>query len=208
MGLREWIVPQEKVFFELLARQSSYVAGASREFTGLAGDFSGLPEKRRRMKHFEHEGDKVVHEIYIRLNETLVTPFEHHDIASLASLYDDVLDCMYAATNRIYICGVKKPTPAMKAFALIIQKQVARLDSAIIGIKKIKKDDLEKDCVEIHRLENEADELLNNELARLYRLKDPMEVIKLKEIYELMETTTDKCEDVSNVLMDIMMKYS
>ena len=207
MGLKEWLIPQEKVFFDLLEKQSKTVSEAAEVFGGLFDDFSTLDQKRKRMKELEHNGDIIVHDIYFKLNETLVTPIDHADIARLASLYDDVLDYLFATSNRIYLYNVQKPTKAMKQFAEIIQKQVQHINNAMHNIKGLKKEEIEKSCVEIHRLENEADDLLYAELENLFKMKDPVEIIKLKDIYEYLEIVTDKCEDVSNVLLDIRMKY-
>lgn len=208
MGLKEWIIPQEKIFFELLAKQSKNVEEASLVLEELLTDFSNVEEKRKKIKELEHSGDIIVHDIYYKLNETLVTPLDHSDISRLASLYDDVLDYMLATANRVEIYGIRKSTPTMKEFAGLIRQQVTHINKAMAGIKELKKEEMEKSCVEIHRLENEADNLLYMEMSRLFKLKDPIEIIKLKEIYEHLEIITDKCEDVSNVILDIRMKYS
>jgi len=208
MGLKEWIIPQEKVFFELLKKQSENVAKASEEFSELMNNISTAQEKLKKIKELEHNGDRIVHDIYYKLNETLVTPLDHEDISRLASFYDDVLDFIYATTTRIYLYKIKDATPAMKEFAKIINNQVTQINKAMASIKELKKEEMEKNCVEIHRLENAADDLFYAELEKLFKMKDAIEIIKLKEIYEHMEIVTDKCEDVSNVILDIRMKYS
>jgi hypothetical protein len=208
MGLREWIIPQEHVFFELLSAQSQKVDEASKLLEELVGDFSSIKEKTAKIKKVEHEGDKIVQALYLRLNQTLVTPLDHEDIARLSSLYDDVLDNIFATAIRMEIYEIKKPTPAMKEFSRIIRSQVKEINKAMAGIKELRKEEMEKSCVEIHRLENEADDLLYMEISRLFKLKDAVEIIKYKEIYEHMERVTDKCDDVSNIILNIRMKYS
>jgi hypothetical protein len=208
MGLKEWIIPQDKVFFDLLSRQSQKAAEAAGLLLELMDDFSKVKEKRKKIKQIEHEGDNIVHDIYYKLNETLVAPLEHEDITRLASLYDDVLDYMFATVSRIELYDIDKPTPAMKEFARIIKEQVDQVNKAMASIRELKKEDMEKSCREIHKLENEGDDLLHTEMSKLFRTGDPILIIKLKEIYEHLELITDKCEDVSNVILDIRMKYS
>ncbi|HSB46523.1 MAG TPA: DUF47 family protein [Candidatus Bilamarchaeum sp.] len=208
MGLREWIIPQDDVFFDLLSKQSRKAEEAAGVFLEMMDDFSKIGEKTKRIKRLEHEGDEIVHEIYLRLNETLVAPLEHEDISKLSSRYDDVLDYIWATASRIELYDIKKPTPAMKRFAAIIKAQVIQVNRAMASIKELKKEDMEKSCTEIHRLENEADDLLHIEMSRLFRTNDAIQILKLKEIYEHMEKITDKCEDVSDVIMNIRMKYS
>ncbi|MEW6036169.1 MAG: DUF47 family protein [Candidatus Micrarchaeota archaeon] len=208
MGIREWIIPQDYAFFELLSKQSRMVDGASKALLELTEDFSSIREKRDEIKRLEHEGDNIVHEIYYKLNETLIAPLDHEDISRLASRYDDVLDYIYGAANRLELYDIRAPTPAMKEFARIIRYQVEHINKAMEGIKGMKKEEIEKSCVQIHKLENDADNLLHGEISKLFRGKDAIQIMKYKEIYETLEIVTDKCEDVSNVILDIRLKYS
>jgi len=206
MGLKEWIIPQEKKFFDLLESESRNVLVGAKALEDLIKNFHGVREKRDRIKEIEHEGDNVVHQIYQRLNRTFVTPIDHEDISKLASLYDDVLDFIEAVANRLFLYEIKQPTPAMIHLAEIIVKSVGEIDSALACIRKIDQKEMEARCEEINRLENEADQVLNTSVASLFKMKDPIEIIKLKEIYEFMEEATDKCEDVSDTLRDIVIK--
>lgn len=208
MGLLEWIIPQDKIFFELLKKQAETVEHASTVFVELFDDFQNLEEKRKEIKALEHAGDQIVHEIYYRLNETLITPLDHGDISRLTTLYDDVLDYIFATVNRLCLYKIKKPTPAMLEFAQIIKKQVTHINKALNTVEGMKREDMEKNCIEIHKLENVADDLLYHEISRIFDMKDPVEILKLKEICEYLEIITDKCEDVSDVLLDIRLKYS
>lgn len=208
MGIREWIIPQDAVFFDLLSQQSLKADESAKTLLEMMDGFSDIKEKTRRIKQLEHEGDQIVHEIYRKLDETLVAPLEHEDISKLASLYDDVLDYIWATANRIQLYEIEEPTPAMKGFAKIIRAQVVQVNKAMASIKGMRKEDMEKSCQEIHRLENEADDLLHGEMSRLFKTKDAIRIIKLKEIYEHLEKITDICEDVSDIIMSIRMKYS
>lgn len=206
MGLKEWLIPQEKAFFLLLEKESKTVLEGADALLDLLTNYHQLEEERKKIKEIEHAGDDVVHEIYHRLNRTFVTPMDHEDISKLASHYDDVLDLIYAVVNRLYLFKIKEPTPPMVQFAELIVKAVTEIDSAISNIRKVDQEKIDKKCIEVDSLENLADVLLNESVASLFDHYSTIEVIKLKEIYEFLEAITDKCEDVAYVIRDIVIK--
>ncbi len=206
MGLKEWLIPQEKVFFTLFEKHSKMVVEASHRLKELFDKPNSTKEKRSEIKKLEHECDNVVHEIYDKLSEIFITPFDHEDISKLASNYDDVIDWIYAVSNLAFLFNIKKITPEMKKLAEIIVKQVEEVDSAFLHIKQMNKPEIDKRCVEIHRLENDADEVFNKGIEDLFRHNNPMKAIKIKEVYEFLEVVTDKCEDVALVIRDIIIK--
>jgi uncharacterized protein len=167
-----------------------------------------LAIKRNEIKEIEHQGDNIVHSIYDRLIKTFITPIDREDISKLASLYDDVLDYIYAAVNRLYLYEIGSPTEPMRKFTELVVKSVREIDFAFASIHKIKAPEVESRIIEVDRLENEADVVLNEAVAELFKTNDAISIIKLKEIYELMETITDKCEDVVQVIRDIILEYS
>jgi len=205
LGLKEVFIPQDKIFFELLQKESANVLEGALAFKGLVNEFTDVPVKRDRLKELEHKGDEIVHEIYMRLNKSFITPIDHEDIAKLASSYDDVLDYIYATANRLALYEIANSTVVMKQFADIILDCVAELDKAFATMRKLSKD-IDVRCIEVDRLENVADVLLNDSVADLFKSGDLLQIVKLKEIYENMEATTDRCEDVGYVLRDIVMK--
>ena len=207
MGFREWIIPQGGAFFALLERQAENNLRAADEFRALLGEYGSLERKRNRIHALEHNGDKIVDEIFSKLTDTLVTPIEHEEIERLALKQDDVIDYIFAATNRLSIYGVEKPTPAMGKFAGIICRQAGCINEAVHGLRGMKKGAIEQNCAQVDKLESEADTLLYREIALLFRAKDPIRVIKLKDIYEYLEIVTDKCEEAGNLLRNIRMKY-
>ncbi len=208
MGLREILIPQEKIFFQLLEEESKNVLAGARALQEVIRDYDGLSEKRNRVKDIEHHGDEIVHKIYDRLVKSFVTPIDREDISKLASLYDDVLDYIYAVVNRLYLYEIEAPTEPMLKFGELVLKSVEEIDFAFASIQKIREPDIEVRCNEVDRLENEADVVLNESVAQLFKSQDPILIIKMKEIYELMETITDKCEDVVQVIRDIILEYS
>jgi predicted phosphate transport protein (TIGR00153 family) len=208
MGLREILIPREKLFFQLLEQESKNVLAGAQVLRELILQYDGLGEKRNRIKEIEHQGDEIVHNIYDHLAKSFVTPIDREDISKLASLYDDVLDYIYAVANRLYLYEIASPTDPMRRFTDLVVKSVEEIDFAFAKIQKIKAPEIEIRCNEVDRLENEADVVLNESVAALFKTRDPIAIIKLKEIYELMETITDKCEDVVQVIRDIILEYS
>ncbi len=170
--------------------------------------FDRMDDRRKEFKQLEHQGDEIVHEIYERVNRSFITPIDQEDITKLASLYDDVLDYMYAVMNRLVLFEINKPTQPMIEFAGIVRVSVEQIHNAFLSMRKLNKTEIENSCREVDRLENEADVLLNESVASLYRSQDVIGILKLKEIYEHLETVTDKCEDLSFVIRDVMIKHS
>ena len=208
MGLRDILIPKEKIFFQLLEQESKNVLAGAQALSELIKNFDNLNVMRDRIKDIEHKGDDIVHSIYERLVKTFITPIDREDISKLASLYDDVLDYIYAVANRLYLYEIKSPTEPMRRFTDIVVKSVQEIDFAFASIQKIKAPEVEARIIEVDRLENEADEVLNESVADLFKTSDAVAIIKMKEIYELMEAITDRCEDVVQVIRDIILEYS
>ncbi len=207
MGFKEWIIPQDKVFFELFARQSKNVVAGSELLLDMIKNFDAkkMEERKDKLKEMESIGDGIVHEIYEKLNTSFITPMDHEDMTRLVSNYDDVIDLMYTVANRMWLFRVR-PTPVMEDFAILIRKCVSEIDNAMSHIEKIDQKEIAKRCIEIHTLENHGDDLLDESLEKLFRGKDPVEIMKLKEMYEFLETVTDRCEDVAFAINDIVLK--
>jgi len=206
MGFKEWIIPQDKVFFNLLEQQAELVLDAAELFKKMINDYNSFGVKIKRMRALEHEGDEIVHEMFHKLNKTFITPIDHEDLSKLTSVYDDILDYIDAVTNKIYLFKIKNPDGVIKDFADIIVKLVKEVNGALEHIRKIKQEEMEKKFKEVHKLENEADDLCDNAIAKLVQEKDAVKILIMKDIYEFLESITDKCEDVCLILQDIVMK--
>jgi hypothetical protein len=206
MGFKEWIIPQDKVFFDLLEKQADLTLDAAKLFKNMIDDYGSFNVKIKRMRAFEHEGDEILHEIFHKLNKTFITPIDHEDISKLASLYDDVLDFIDAVTGKIYLFKLKKPDGVIKDFAGIIVRQVKEVNDAMKQIKKIKQEEIEEKFKEVHKLENQADDLCDESIAKLFKEKDAVKILIMKDIYEFLESITDKCEDVCLAIQDVVMK--
>ena len=208
MGLKEWVIPQDRAFYNLLERQSSTVLLGAKKLEEAVTSFDNIEGRRKEFKDIEHQGDEIVHEVYERVTNSFITPIAQEDLTKLASLYDDVLDYMYAIMNRLVLFEIKGSTESMVKLARIVRASVEEIDKAVISMRKVDRAEIEEDCREVDRLENEADVLLNESVAALFRSNDVIGILKLKEIYEYLETATDKCEDLSFVIRDIMIKHS
>jgi predicted phosphate transport protein (TIGR00153 family) len=208
MGLKEWVIPQDKAFFDVLERESTNVLVGAKKLEEAIKSFDNMAERRREFKDIEHQGDEIVHDVYERVNRSFITPIDQEDLTKLASLYDDVLDFMYAVINRLVLYEITSPTPPMIEFAGIVRASVEQIHSAFLSMRNLNKAEIDKNCIEVDRLENEADVLLNQSVADLFQSRDVISILKLKEIYEHLETVTDRCEDLSFVIRDVMIKHS
>jgi len=207
LGLKEWIIPQERRFFDLLEGVASTVNDGAVALQDMVRDFRDVPAKRRAIKDIEHRGDDQTHDVFEALNRTFITPIDREDIQSLASSLDNILDMIDAAANRLYLYDVDQPTEAMIELADTIAQSTQLLKRAVGMIRNMKQgDEVERIAIEVHHLENVADDLMNNSIAALFKDPDPIRIIKLKEITERLEQATDYCEDVANVLSDIVAK--
>jgi len=208
MGLKEWLIPQDKVFFDLLEQMSSVVVDGACKLEKMIEEFDNLEQRRDEMKDIEHKGDEIVHVINERVNATFVTPIDQDDITKLASLYDDVLDACYAVARRIDLYELRESTEPMKRLALVVRKSVDEIHAAFMAMRREDKDEIDGRCTEVNSLENEADVILNDSVAALFKQTDVIQIMKLKEIYEQLEAATDRCEDVSQELRDIVRRYT
>jgi predicted phosphate transport protein (TIGR00153 family) len=206
MSFKEWIIPQDKIFYEILEKQSKLVLKAATLFKEMLKEPEDFSENIKKMKLVEHEGDEIVHQMIHKLHKSFITPIDQEDLANLTSLYDDVLDYIDSVANRIFLFKVKNPDGVIDKFAEIIEKQVLEVNNALKQIRKMKQKEIEKSFEKVHSLENIADDLHDDSMVNLFKEKDPIKIIIMKEIYDFLEQITDKCEDVCLVIQDIVLK--
>jgi predicted phosphate transport protein (TIGR00153 family) len=199
------LVPRERRFYELFDEQAENIVAAARLLVDLLGGDGDREAIRGRIKECEHRGDEVTHEIVRTLNRTFVTPFDREDIYALSAGLDDILDYVdeVATTTSLYrIAAV--PAPAREMSRLIVGA-AGEVRQAIGKLEAQR--DLERHWIEIHRLENEGDAVSRAGIAALFEGNpDPLEVVKLKDLYALLESALDRCEDVANVVESITIK--
>ncbi len=209
MGLRELVIPQDKVFFDLFEQQAATVKEAAYQLVGLTENFTNVREKRHAIEQLEHKGDKITHDIYQQLNRTFITPLDPEEISRLASNLDEVLDYIDGSAEKMFYYGIDNTDSHMIELAKLIYMSTVEIESAVKGIRSIKDPRyVEERCIEVNRLENLADDVLAQAVTDLFKTTDAIAIIKLKDIYEHLETATDNCEDVANVLSDIAIRHS
>jgi predicted phosphate transport protein (TIGR00153 family) len=176
----------------------------------LLDNYDNIEEKVARLKELEHEGDVITHEIILSLHRTFVTPIDREDIARLANSLDDVLDLIEAAGRACFLYHITKPTHRARELAAVILKVTHKLNDVMPLLQhRDKFNQILEECIEINRLENEADVIHHNALAELFDdSKDVFNVIKWREIYSHMESATDRAEDVANVLEAVVLKHA
>ncbi len=200
------LIPKDTKFFDMFAEMASNLGDGARLLKQTLEDFNNVEARVRQLKDIEHRGDEMTHNILTKLNQTFITPFDREDIHRLASSLDDVLDFVYAAGVRLVMYKITSAPAAASQLAGIIVKQSDQLTDALALLEKNHENVLEN-CVEINRLENEADGVARSAIAVLFeKEKDPISLIKLKELYEVLETATDKAEDAANVLEGVVVK--
>jgi predicted phosphate transport protein (TIGR00153 family) len=201
------LIPRETAFFEMFQKAAHNMIEGSRLLKEMMEDFRNPVEQARRIKDIEHIGDGITHDIARKLNQTFITPIDREDIHGLASALDDILDLVEAAADRFVVFKVAKPTePAIKLANILYQSAVAV--GAAIDLLGKPHTDVTACCVEVNSLENEADRVTRDAISTLFEQeKDPIAVIKWKEIYENFEEGTDRCEDVANILERIALKH-
>jgi predicted phosphate transport protein (TIGR00153 family) len=177
----------------------------ARLMKALLENFQNVPEQVTRLKDIEHRGDDMTHAVITKLNQTFITPFDREDIHRLASSIDDVLDLLNAAGDRIMVYKIHAVTKESAVLAGLILKQSEELSMALAGLEK--QQHVIEHCVEINRLENEADSVTRAAVGLLFEtVRDPIQLIKMKELYEVLELATDKAEDAANVLEAVILK--
>ncbi|MBK8481668.1 MAG: DUF47 domain-containing protein [Proteobacteria bacterium] len=201
------LLPKEPSFFSYFEQHAELTLRGVREFQGLATEGIGRGHSQRILE-IEHQADGVTHRCIEALHRTFITPLDRDDIHQLISRMDDILDHVEAAAERITLYEVRELMPEVRDFAAVLVRAVEHVQRAVrsLGDKRRTKEVLEI-CIEINRIENEADALLRRALARLFREEtDPLEVIKWKEIFEYLERATDVCEDVANLVEGIILE--
>ena len=209
MGLRELLIPHDKIYFDLFEKQAGVMKEAAWQLVALTEDFTNVKEKRHEIEKLEHKGDQITHDIYKQLNTSFITPIDPEEISSLASALDEVLDYIDGATEKMYYYNIGATDAHMIELAKIIHMSTTELESAVKGIRSIKDPRyIEERCIEVNRLENLADDVLAHAVTDLFKTNDAITIIKFKDIYEHLEIATDYCEDVANVLSDIAIRHS
>jgi predicted phosphate transport protein (TIGR00153 family) len=200
------LLPKDEKFFEYFHQQSSLLCQASSLLlSGLRGGYTEMSQIAKRMESLERSGDEVTHRLFAHLRTTFITPFDPEDIQSLASTLDDVLDTIEDATFRIVAYKVDPIPREAVQLGEMVAASCGALQQALRALEKRKS--VMEASIEVNRLEDQADAIERTMLAKLFSSDmDAINLIKLKEVYELLESATDRCEDVADVIQNIAVK--
>ena len=205
--MRLRLIPREERFFDLFVQDASNVLGAARLLEAMLRSYDQLPRRAGEIRDAEHRGDEISHDIGHRLEATFVTPFDREEIHSLISGLDDVLDLIEETADTFVLYRIDAPTAASIEAATIVVRQCELLHEALSHLRGFK--GLERYWIEVHRLENEGDQVTRAAIAQLFDERHkPLEIFKWKEIFTLLENTIDKCEDVANIIERIVLKHA
>jgi predicted phosphate transport protein (TIGR00153 family) len=207
-----FFVPKDKKFFTLFSQSSENLMATAKVFNQLLS--SNAPDKRlqliKEIADLEHKGDTITHNIFTELSTNFITPFDREDIHYLASSLDDIVDFIHGSAKRMELYKIDEYTSEMIQLADVIERSAIEVHAAVSGLKGMKHIIRVKEAIiRINSLENQADDIFDGAIASLFiNETDAVKIIKVKEILANMETATDKCEDVANVIETILIKNS
>jgi len=200
------LIPKEEKFFQMFQDMGGLIVDGARLLKEMLDDYSDPVASQKAIKDVEHRGDQQTHEIIKKLNTSFITPFDREDIYSLAGALDDILDLIDGSAQRFVMYNVEATTAEARELAFLILQGAETINRAlhVIGGKL---EPIAEYCVQINAMENEADRVCREAVSRLFdEEKDPIQLIKWKEIYETLEKATDKCEDAANILESVVVK--
>jgi len=202
------LLPREDEYFVFFTQMTEKIQEASGILVEMLADGSANFETyTKRIKDAEHACDELSHKITVKLNKSFITPFDREDIYTLAVALDDVCDYIDAGARAIMMYDIHEINDHARQLARVLQSLANEINSAVTLLKK--PDDINRHFVEIHRLENEADEIYFRATGELFRqTTDPIVLIKWKELYEILENATDRCESVANIIESIILKHN
>ena len=204
------LMPREGKFFDLFNAHAERIVEGSRELAAMMSSFSDLEAHAQRIDDAERAADKVTHETVTLLHKTFITPFDREQIHQLITTMDDILDLIQDVAESVLLYDLRRVTPEAKQLAEICQMCCERVKTTVGLLTNVKQSDaILKTCEEIDRLESDADRVMRGAMSKLFRDEaDVKQLIKLRTIYELLETITDRCEDVANIVEGIVLENS
>jgi predicted phosphate transport protein (TIGR00153 family) len=212
-GILSYFLPKDKVFYSLFEQASDNLEKIAKNLLQVVHepDFNKRGVLIKEMEDIEHQNDEITHKIFIELGRNFITPFDREDIHSLASALDDIADCIYAAGKKINFYKIDPISDqGIQKMAEAISGAVKAVKAAVTELRNLKNTQKIIECViKINSIENNADDIFDMSIERLFESDvDAKELIKRREIYQVMEVATDKCEDAGNVIESIVVKYA
>ena len=203
-------LPRETSFFDFFEQHAALTIEGAKEFLALVTTGANIAAKCRRISDIEHETDTITHRCVEALHKTFITPIDRDSIHRLITRMDDVMDFVEAAAERIELYELTVMTADVRDLADVLHRSAQQVEVAVRGLRSLGDPQATlKLCIDINRLENEADAILRRSVARLFKEeKDPIFVIKWKEVYENLESATDRCEDVANIIEGVILEHA
>jgi hypothetical protein len=204
------LLPRETSFFDFFEEHAALTIEGTKEFLSMVTTGANIPAKCRRISDIEHETDTITHRCVEALHKTFITPIDRDQIHRLITRMDDIMDYVEAAAERIELYELTTMTADVRDLADALHRAAQQVEGAVRGLRTLKEPHATlKLCIDINRLENETDAILRRSVARLFKdEKDPILVIKWKEIYENLESAADRCEDVANIIEGVILEHS
>ncbi len=201
--------PKETDFFSMFQKASENLQKGASLLLEMMENFSTAEEKAKQIYEAEQEGDMLTHEVMRELNKTFLTPVDREDIHALIARLDDVLDLIWATADRAILFKLESSTAEAIELSKTLLATTEIISKAVAALKLKKYSYVQEHCIEINSLENTGDSIFRSALAKLFEeIKDPILVIKWKEVYEHLEEALDNCEDVANILESIVIKHA
>jgi len=203
-------MPREGKFFDLFNAHAERIVEGARELAAMMSRFDELEAHAQRIDDVERAADKITHETITLLHRTFITPFDREQIHALITAMDDILDLIQDVAESIALYDLRAVTPEAKQLAEICQQCCDRVKSAVALLTNVKDSNaILKCCEEIDRLESDADRVMRGAMSKLFREENDLkQVMKLRVIYDLLESITDRCEDVANIIEGIVIENS
>lgn len=207
-GWLSWVRANDKTITDMLESQGANLVKATSSLFELVTDFKMVAERNSKIKDLEHEGDEIAHKLFTILAQTFVTPLDREDISRLASAIDEVLNYTDGTADRFVLFKIREPTPYMLELSKILLSASQEIYLLMTQIRKLKNaNELVERCRAIKRYEHEGDKIYRTAIAELFETDNAIEIIKLKEIYETLEGSLDRCQEVADIVEDIALKY-
>ena len=203
-------LPRETSFFDFFEQHAALTIEGTKEFLSLVTTGANIAAKCRRISDIEHETDTITHRCVEALHKTFITPIDRDSIHRLITRMDDIMDFVEAAAERVELYELTVMTADVRDLADVLNRAAMQVEAAVRGLRNFKDTQATiKLCIDINRLENEADAILRRSVARLFKEeKDPIMVIKWKEVYENLEDASDRCEDVANIIEGVLLEHA
>jgi uncharacterized protein len=208
-GWLAWVRANDKTIIDMLENQGTNLVTATSSLVELLMYFDDLTDRKSRIKDLEHKGDKITHDLFAITSQTFVTPLDREDISRLTTAIDQIVNYVDESSDKLIMFKIKEPTPYMIELAKVLLSASQEIYMLIKRLRKFKNaNDLVVHCRTIRKYEHEGDIIYRNVIAKLFETNtNAVEIIKLKDVYESLEASIDRCQDTADIVEDIALKY-